>query len=191
MQQTTTTQGPALTLTAKPTIEQLQVWWKTMQHDDLSVAYTDSFPAALSDFRCEVDQGEKMLLLGLADGQIAGAMWLHDLVHRHDGTVSAGWFGCYFLPPYRGRLAIQLWQAARQYWEAAGVAHIFCAVHVANRLSQAFVTRGGSFHRVGKFPNFALYDGQPTDLFIYTLHAEDAALAWELAAERAARQVLV
>ena len=85
---------------------------------------------------------------------------------------------------------MHLWQAARQHWEAAGIAHFFCAVHVANRRSQAFVTRGAHFHRVGRFPDFTCYHGQPVDLFIYTLHAEDTALAWELAAARAARQVL-
>jgi hypothetical protein len=35
-----------------------------------------------------------------------------------------------------------------------------------------------------------MYNGQPTDLFIYTLHAEDTLLAWERAADRAARQMV-
>ena len=195
MQQTTTgmtapTGRPTLAVTDTPTIEQLQVWWEAMQSDDLSVAYADSFPPTLTDFRREVAAGEKILLLGLVDGQVAVALWLHDLLHRRDGTVSAGWAGGYFLSSYRGRLAMQLWQAARQHWEAAGIAHFFSAINVANRLSQAFIIRGAYFHRVGRFPDFALFHGQPVDLFIYTLHAEDAALAWELAAARAARQML-
>ena len=78
----------------------------------------------------------------------------------------------------------------RQHWETAGIRHIFCAVHVANRLSQVFVTRGMQLHRVGRFPAFALFHGQPTDLFIYTLHPEDTALAWDLATARATRQML-
>ena len=190
MQQAITARGPILAVTESPTIEQLQMWWETMQNDDLSIAYADSFPPTLTDFRREVAQGEKILLLCLVDGQVAGALWLHDLLHRYDGTVSAGWFGGYFLPSYRGRLAVRLWQAARQHWEAVGVVHIFSAVHNANRRSQAFLTRGASFHRVGRFPAFTVYHGQPTDLFIYTMHAEDAALAWELATARAARQIL-
>lgn len=195
MQQTTmgmtaTTGKPTVAVIDRPTIEQLQVWWEAMQSDDLSVAYADSFPATLTDFRREVAQGEKVLLLGLVDDQVAAAMWLHDLVHRRDGTVSAGWVASYFLPSYRGRLAIQLAQAAIHHWEARGIGHIFSAIHVANRLSQAFITRGVHFHRVGRFPDFTIFHGQPVDLFIYTLHAEDAALAWDLAAERAARQVL-
>jgi hypothetical protein len=84
-------------VTESPTIEQLQVWWEVIQSDDLSVAYADSFPATLTDFRREVAQGEKLLLLGFVDGHLAGAIWLHDLLHRRDGTVSAGWLGCYFL----------------------------------------------------------------------------------------------
>jgi hypothetical protein len=190
MQQAITTRRPILAVTESPTTEQLQVWWEAMQRDDLSVAYADSFPSTLTDFHREVAQGEKILLLGLVDGQVAGALWLHDLLHHCDGTVSAGWFGGYFLLSYRGRLAVQLWQAARQHWEAAGIVHIFSAVNVANRRSQAFLTRGAFFHRVGRFADFTLYHGQPVDLFIYTLHAEDAALAWELAEARAARQVL-
>src|SRR5262245_16161941 len=106
-----------LAVTEKPTIEQLHVWWEAMQGDDLSVAYADSFPPTLTHFSREVARGEKILLLGLVDNQVAGAMWLHDLLQRHDGVVSAGWFGCYFLPAYRGRPAIQLWQLARQHWE--------------------------------------------------------------------------
>jgi hypothetical protein len=189
MQPAITTRRPILAVTKSPTPEQLQACWEAMQSDDLSTAYTDSFPATLTDFRREIAQGEKLLLLCLVDGKVAGAMWLHDLLHRHDGTVSAGWAGGYFLPSCRGLLAIRLWQVVRQHWEAAWIRHIFCAVHVANRLSQVFVTRGMHFHRVGRFHDFALFHGQLTDLFIYTMHAEDAALAWELATARAARQL--
>ena len=190
MQQAITTGGPILAVIESPTTEQLQVWWEAMHSDDLSVAYADSFPATLTDFRREVAQGDKVLLLGLVNGQVAGALWLHDLLHRRDGTVSAGWVGCYFLPLYRGRLATQLWQAAHQHWEAAGIAHFFCAIHIANRRSQAFVTRGGSFRRLGRFRDFTLVHGQSADFFIYTLYPEDAALAWELATARAVRQML-
>jgi hypothetical protein len=160
-----------------------------MQGDDLSVAYADSFPPTLTTFRREVAAGNKKLLLGLVDGQVAAAMWLHDLLHRPDGTVSAGWVGCYFLPPYRGPLALRLSQAAVQHWAAAGIVHLFSAIHVDNRRSRAFITQGTQFHRVGRFPDFTLFHGQPVDVFIYTLHAEDAVLAWELAAARAARQL--
>jgi hypothetical protein len=187
---TATAGMPTVAVTDTPTSEQLHVWWEAMQSEDLSVAYADLFPPMLSDFCREVARGEKILLLCLVDGQVAGALWLHDLLNRRDGTVSIGWLGAYFLPAYRGCLAIQSWQAARQHWEAGGIAHIFTAVNVTNRRSQAYVTRGAHFHRVGRFPDFALFHGQPTDLFIYTIHAEDAALAWELATTRAARQML-
>jgi hypothetical protein len=181
---------PTLTVTAQPTIEQLQVWWEAMQGDNLSVAYADSFPSTLTDFRLEVAQGEKLLLLCLVADCVAGALWLHDMQHRPDGTVAAGWLGGYFLPSYRGRLAAQLLRTARQRWDAAGIAHLFSAVHISNRLSQAFLTRGASFHRVGRFPRFTMFHGQPVDVVIYTQRAEDTRLAWELAAARAARQML-
>jgi hypothetical protein len=161
-----------------------------MQSDNLCVAYTDSFPTTLTDFRLEVAQGEKLLLLCLVNGQVAGALWLHDLVHRHDNTVSAGWIGCYFLPSYRGYPAIRLWQIAFEHWEGTGIGHFFCAVNVANRRSQVFVAMTGYFHRIGRFPDFACFHGQPADVFIYTLHTEDTGLAWQLARARAARQML-
>jgi hypothetical protein len=186
---TAATPRPTLTVTDTPPIGQLQVWWEAMQRDDLSVAYADSFPPTLSDFCLEVAQGERLLLLCLVAGQVAGALWLHDLLRRRDGTVSAGWIGCYFLSAYRGRVALDLWQTARQHWEAAGVVHFFSAANVANRRSQALIARGAHFHRVGRFPDFSLYHRQPADAVIYTLHAEDTRLAWELATARAARQI--
>ena len=79
-----------MAVTERLTSEQWHVWWEAMQLDDLSVAYADSFPPTLTDFRREVAQGEKRALLGLVNGQVAGMLWLHDLLHRHDGTVSAG-----------------------------------------------------------------------------------------------------
>lgn len=181
---------PTLVVTDNPTSEQLQVWWETMQSDDLSVAYADSFPPTLQDFCFEVAAGEKLFLLCLVDGEVAGALWLHDLLHRDDGTVSAAWTGGYFLPPYRGRAALHLWHTARQHWEVMGVEHFFTAAHVANRHSQAFISRGMYFHRVGKYPDFTIFHGQPVDVFIYSMRAEDATLAWELAEARAARQML-
>jgi RimJ/RimL family protein N-acetyltransferase len=186
---TATIRRPTLTVTDTPTIGQLQVWWEAMQSDDLSVAYADSFPPTLSDFRLGAAQGDRLFLLCLVDGQVAGALWLHDLLHRRDGSVSAGWIGCYFLSAYRGRLALDLWQTARQHWEAAGVVHFFSAANVANRRSQAFIARGAHFHRVGIFHDFSFFRRRPADMVIYTLHAEDTRLAWELATARAARQI--
>ena len=57
MQKAITIRGPILAVTESPTTEQLQVWWETMQSDDLSVAYADSFPSTLTDFRREVGRG--------------------------------------------------------------------------------------------------------------------------------------
>jgi RimJ/RimL family protein N-acetyltransferase len=160
-----------------------------MQQDDLSVAYADAFPRTLTDFRLEVEHGDKMLLLCLVDDNVAGVWWLHDMIRSPDDTAVAGWVGGYFLPAYRGRLAAQLWRPARQHWEATGVHHFFCATHVANRRSQAYVARGMEFRRVGIFSHFTTFNGQPTDVVIYTLHAEDADLAWKLATARAGHQI--
>jgi hypothetical protein len=124
-----TTRRPTLTVTEMPMLGQLHVWWEAMQSDDLSVAHADSFPPTLTDFRLGVAQGERLFLLCLVNAQGAGALWLHDLLHRRDG------------------------------------AH---------------------FHRVGTFPDFSLYHRQPTEVVIYTLHAEDTRLAWELVTARAA-----
>ncbi len=175
-------------ITATPTTAQLQTWWQAMQGDDTSVAYADSFPPGMTDFLLEVEAGNKLLLLCLIDGQVAGALWLQGLQRHQDGRVHSGWIGCYFLPSYRGRHALRVWEQARQHWEEAGVQHFFTAINVANRRSQAMITRGAHFHLVGRFPRFTWFHGQLTDVFIYTMHAEDKRLAWELASARAVRQ---
>ena len=176
---------PTLTVTAAPTLAQWRTWWEGIQHDDLAVAYADSFPDTLTDFQLDVAQGTKHLLLCLAEDQVAGALWLHDMTHRPDGSIAAGWVGGYFVPAYRGRCAVYLWRCARQTWEAQGIRHLFAATHVANRPSQAFIARGMQFHRVGRYPAFTLFHGQVTDVVLYCAWAEDAALAWRAAHQRA------
>jgi hypothetical protein len=180
---------PSLAVTDTPTIEQMGVWWKAMRRDDLSVAYADAFPETLTDFRLEIAQGTKKLLICLVNGQVAAALWLHDMAYRADGTVLAGWVGGFFLPAYRGRLAVRLWHTARQRWEAEGITHLFAATHIANRRSQAFLTRGMGFYRVGVFPCFTLFQGQETDVVIYCANHHDAPLAWTYAQKRALRLV--
>ena len=180
---------PALDVTDTPTIEQMGVWWETMRRDDLSVAYADAFPETLTDFRLEIALGTKKLLICLVDGHAAGALWLHDMAHRADGTVLAGWVGGFFLPAYRGSLAVRLWHTARQRWEAQGITHLFAATHIANRRSQAFLARGMGFYRVGIYPCFTLFHGQTTDVVIYCANHHDAPLAWTYAHKRAVRPV--
>lgn len=180
---------PSLAVTETPTRDQLGVWWAMMRRDDLSVAYADAFPETLTDFRLEVAQGTKKLLICLVDNHVAGALWLHDMAHRANGTVLAGWVGGFFLPAYRGSLAVRLWQTARQRWEAQGITHLFAATHIANRRSQAFLARGMGFARVGIYPCFTLFHGQITDVVIYCANHNDAPLAWTYAHRRALRPV--
>jgi len=180
---------PLLDVTDTPTIEQMRVWWETMQRDNLSVAYADAFPETLTDFRLEIAQGTKKLLICMVDSHVAGALWLHDMAHRADGTVLAGWVGGYFLPAYRGSLAVRLWHTARQRWEAQGITHLFAATHIANRRSQAFLARGMGFYRVGIYPCFTLFHGEPTDVVIYCANHHDAPPAWTYAQKRALRPV--
>ncbi len=180
---------PALTATDSPSVQQWQTWWNAMQHDDLAVAYADTFPRTLADFRYDIARRNKLLLLCLADHEVAGALWLHDLTCRPGSTVAAGWIGGYFLPSYRGGLVGQFWQVARPHWEVCGIRHFFSAVHVQNRPARVSMTQSLRFRRVGRFPDFTRFHGQLVDVFIYSLHAEDSALAWELAAARAAYQM--
>lgn len=179
---------PAVTVTATPTVEQLQTWWNALQHDDLSVAYNDEFPSSLTDFRLDVAQGTKLLLLALIDGQVIGATWLHDMTYRPDGTVSAAWVGGYTLPAYRGRLASQQWRASKRYWEAQGIRHFFASAHIANRRSQAFITRCMRFHRVDICQQVASFNGELTDVVFYTADRRDAQLARQGIQARVQRQ---
>jgi RimJ/RimL family protein N-acetyltransferase len=176
---------PSLAVTDTPREEQMRVWWEAMQNDDLSVAYADAFPETLTDFCLDIEQATKKLLLCLVDAHIAGALWLHDIVYRPDGTVLAGWVGGYFLPAYRGRLAMHLWKVARQWWEAEGIAHLFAATHIANRRSQVFIARDMGFHRVGIYPCFTSFHGQATDVVLYCANQPDAPLARTYAQLRA------
>jgi hypothetical protein len=176
---------PSLAVTDTPREEQMRLWWAAMQNDDLSVAYADAFPETLTDFCLDIEQATKKLLLCLVDDHVAGALWLHDIAYRPDSTVLVGWVGGYFLPAYRGRLAVHLWKMARQWWEAEGIAHLFAATHIANRRSQVFIGRDMRFYRVGIYPCFTSFRGQATDVVLYCADQSDAPLALTYAQRRA------
>lgn len=179
------TSSPTFTVTPRLTLEQVNIMWQSMQTEDLSMAYADGFPESPQRFLDEVQRGSRQPLLGLCNNQVAGLYWLHDILERADGSPMAAWTGAYFLPAYRGRAAKRLWQESCRAWETQGIAHFFVATHIANRRSQAFITRGMHFQRVGVYRRFTSFQGHPTDVVIYCRHPADTELAWQCARKRA------
>lgn len=181
--------SPTCTVTSQPTLEQMHIWWQSMQMEDLSRAYADGFPESPESFYNDVQRGTRKILLGLYNNEVAGIYWLHDILQRTDGSPMAAWTGAYFLPAYRGRPASHLWQASCRTWETQGITHFFVATHIANRCSQAFITRGMRFQRVGVYHRFTYFQGNPADVVIYCKSPDDTELAWQCAQKRAAHML--
>jgi len=71
----------------------------------------------------------------------------------------------------------------------AGLAHVFAAVNVHNRRSQAYVRRVLRFIRVIDYQHFTLFSGQVTDGVIYSWRRDDHPLALAEARKCATRNM--
>jgi RimJ/RimL family protein N-acetyltransferase len=191
----TATLMPTLTLTVtdRPTAEALRTWWDVRQADPAcALAFADDAPQNFTELRTRIVTGTYILYLVWENaGEVAGAMWLHDIQRDPDGTPHTGWVGAYAFPAFRQTgLATAMWHQVRARLEARGVRHFFAAVHIANTRSQAYATRHMGLHFVDRFAQFTRFGGVLTDCLIYTLHPEDAADAWAAAHARAHQQRL-
>jgi RimJ/RimL family protein N-acetyltransferase len=188
---TTATRTSTLMITDRPPVEALHVWWEARQADPAcAVAFADNAPQNFVGLYTQIVTGAYILYLGCdEEGQVVGAMWLHDLQCDPAGSPHTGWIGAYVLPAFRQTgLATSMWHQVRACLEARGIRHVFAAVHLANIRSQAYATRHMGLHEVGRFAQFTWFGGVLTDCLIYTLHPEDAAQAWALAHVRARAQ---
>ena len=191
----TATLMPTLTLTVtdRPRVEALRTWWDVRQADpECALAFADNAPQHFTELRTRIDTGAYIFYLVYDEaGEVAGAMWLHDIQHDPDGPPHTGWVGAYVCPASRQTgLATAMWHQVRARLEARGVRHFFAAVHIANTRSQAYATRHMGLHFVQRFARFTRFGGVLTDCLIYTLHPEDAAAAWAAAHARAHQQRL-
>ena len=173
-----------LTVTERPTWEQLHVWWDAMWNnpEDIRVAFSDVMPRSLPRF---LESDVMLVLLTVGSDCVAG-IWLHDLERVH-GHVTACLVCGLIAPPWRGVVGCAAAKLALASFQARGVQHIFAAINLANRASIA-LTVGQSmlgFTRVMRYPGFLPYQGTDTDCLIATWHAEDVARAKGAAARRA------
>lgn len=179
-----TVKHATVTLTDKPTLEQLQTWWQEMwgNPEELQGCFSDLMPRLLATF-LESD----MILLLISEGSdCVASVWLHDL-HRVNRRVQSGWIGGWIAPSWRGPIGVAALQLALQYFHDRGVEHIFSAINVTNRASVAMTMSKSmmGFTRVMRFPAFLPFQGIYADCIISTFHPEDVEYAKTVATERA------
>jgi hypothetical protein len=176
---------PSITLIDRPSGTQLLKFWEVFS-EDLTTrgAYLDPRPHSLEDFLAPVIACTMRLWLVEADGDIAGAHWLHDM-HLCD-TRSSGWMAGYFFPTYRGVLGPASLQQTHAAAAALGVNHIFCGVRRGNIASAKFVNKAG-YHHISTFPAFGRFEGQTDAVDLFSLRHDDAAMLVEQSRKRSRR----
>lgn len=180
--------NPYITITPKP--EHLYEWWTMLKGDpdDIAVAFADGFPTSLDAFLERLWNGTYCHLHFCLNGDdVAGSLWLHDAL-TVNGTIIGGWVAGYTPPHYR-HIGHDMWKAVSVFLADSNIRHLFSAVNEHNRMSCLYTRRVMGFHRVGKFPAFTRFDGEPTTVVIYTQNKADADLAWEEANKRAQRNM--
>jgi len=176
---------PSITLMEQPSGTQLLEFWEVFSEDPTTRgAYLDPRPHSLDDFLAPVMAGTTRLWLVEADGDIAGAHWLHDM-HLCEAHRS-GWMAGYIFPAYRGVLGPTSLQQTHAAVAALGVHHIFCAIRHGNIASVKFVEKAG-YHHISTFPNFGRFEGQADAVDLFSLQHDDAAMLLEQSRERSRR----
>ena len=174
-----------LTITATPTLGQLQAWWEAMQTDPTrSTVYTDFMPTEFEAFLAPVSHGDIQVRMMLVGRDIGGAFYLHDGGADDTGAAYA-WLGTYILPPYRGHCAAYAWRLVRQACEREGLHRIFAAIRRQNRPAHSFITRAMGFTRLGTYIDWSYFEGHLDCVSLYTMRRQDQSLAWVLAEQRA------
>jgi hypothetical protein len=178
-----------LTATDTPTLGQMMAWWEAMWADpaDLQTAFADGFPRELEDFLALLRDTERPFWLFLRNQEPVGAFWLHDLLYDETDSLCGGWLGGHIIQAARRPYGWALCEVILQTLRTAGLAHMFAAVNVHNRRSQAYVRRGLCFIRVLEYQHFTLFNGQVTDAVIYSWRHDDHELALAEAQKRAIR----
>ena len=125
----------------------------------------------------------------LKDQQPLGAFWLHDLLYDKHGGLRGGWIGGHIIQAARRPYGWALSEMTLETLRTARLAHVFAAVNVHNRRSQAYVRRGLRFIRVTDYKNFTLFSGRVTDVVIYSWRRDDYHLALAEAQKRATRNL--
>ena len=186
-----TPRSSTLSATDTPTLGQMMAWWEAMWADptDLQTAFADGFPRELDDFLALLRDTERLFWMYLKDQEPLGAFWLHDLLHDETGGLCGGWLGAHIIQAARGPYGWASCEIIRKTLTTAGLVHVFAAVNVHNRRSQAYTRRGLRFTHVADYKQFTLFMGQPTDVIIYSWRRDDHLLALTEARKRADRNM--
>ena len=180
-----------LILTNTLPLDDLRHWWEARQADpDSVIAFTDDSPRNFIELVDRIQRGSYLFYLAYEKDDVAGAMWLHDIVYDTEGLPCAGWLGTYVLLEYRGAsTAMQMWNQMRDLLSQQGIESVYIASHHQNTRAHAVAERHLGFHRVGTYSAFARCQGKATDFLIFSMRQADMPEAWTLAHERAGQQV--
>ena len=174
-------------LIANPSEADLQALWQVTEQDPTVVgSFTDCFPQTWEEFRAMLHGPYTYCWLAAQGNDIVGAHWLHDWGNW--GTPDSSWIACYRVPQARGQYACVT--SARLAHEAAqtlGVNHLFCAIRVNNRPAQILARRTG-YYRVALFPQWAYFEGELDDVWVYSLQPNDHDMLLVQALMRSASQ---
>jgi len=165
----------------------MMAWWEAMWADptDLHTAFADGFPRELEDFLALLRDTARPFWLLLKHQEPLGAFWLHDLLHDETRGLDGGWLGGHIIQAARRPYGWALSEVILQTLRTAGLAHVFAAVNIHNRRSQAYVRRGLRFSCVRAYQHFTLFSGQVTDVVIYSWRRDDHQRALVEARKRA------
>ncbi|PON14031.1 hypothetical protein C2W62_31210 [Candidatus Entotheonella serta] len=169
---------------------ELRQWWTTLQADDVGRRwFSDTFPKTYADFLATLTSGEERYTLFFNGDQVAGSYWLHDLVDDDPEVPLCAWLRGYVAPTYRGNFTAEAWPVARAMFEAWGYRHLFAASHAENKRAIACLTKNMNFTFVDNYPDFAIYEDQPTRCAVCVMRADDVDLARYMAQQRSSRLV--
>lgn len=182
---------PVMTITHAPDHHDLQHWWQVRQADpDAALGYADDAPQSFAELVERIDSGQYIFYLAHDADTVVGALWMHDIIRDPDGTPRVGWMGTYVLPDHRGRQTTQaMWELTHNALVELGVQSIYWASHHKNTRSHAIAERHLGLYRVGVYPAFTWFGGEPTDCVIFATYEKDIEAAWHLAKMRVEQQL--
>jgi RimJ/RimL family protein N-acetyltransferase len=159
-------------VTSMPSLEEVRTLWDAMMADpdDMRYYWTSSSPQTWEQFLQGIGK-TFLLLLGMVDGQVAGAAFLHhERAIPHTYAPHYAIVDLYVMKPFRGQTALQLSKALRTYMlETMGFQQLYVSVRIENRPCQQLMGALGMY-RVGIVPRFLPVAGKLEDAVLYAAH---------------------
>lgn len=150
-------------------------------------AYTDTFPDSVPGWGQLFTSRTILPFIWSVNGELAGFHWGHDLGVSATGQ-GYGWSGTYVLEAFRGRDWWPTRYAAYQEFIAVmnvhGISGIFGACRWENCVARRYTASIG-FTSLGRYVDWASFEGQLNAVEVFTWRTEDKALAHDMATQRA------